>query len=156
MCHGDDAVLHDSRLQSSAATCVLTPDLLVDMLALLATARFYVGSSLHGAIASLSYGNRAVVVADEGLSRLCKFSGFLAQVNLSDCLYASWKDAYDGLVSRGTDIFGGVTDSTTRALARRRNTWKDIDVSLRAAPRSRADLALDQSLESWVRDHYAV
>jgi len=115
ICHGDDALLLDRRLQTSAATCISKPELLVDVLSLLATSKFYIGSSLHGAVTSLAYRNNVVIVADEQSSGMAKFSGFLAQVALSDCLFPSWEYARRSLSTRGMTIFGRLSRPTLAA-----------------------------------------
>jgi polysaccharide pyruvyl transferase WcaK-like protein len=156
MCHRDDDILRDPRLQGSSATWILRPDLLLDLLSLLAVAKFYIGSSLHGAIAALSYGNAVAIVADEQSSRLCKFSGFLAQVDLARCLYSGWRDACDHLVSNGMATFGALNSSKVKELRGRRDTWKDIHRSLVSGRHLRRALVLDRSLEESAKHHYGI
>jgi polysaccharide pyruvyl transferase WcaK-like protein len=154
MCHGDDAVLNDQRLQAHPATRIFRPESLIDMLSLLATSRYYIGSSLHGAIASLSYKNNIVIVADEKISGMSKFSGFLTQVNLSNCLYDSWKGACASLATHGMIMFGAISTSKISELGNRRDTWEDIYQSLHLAPRERP--TLNKALAKSVHDHYGI
>jgi polysaccharide pyruvyl transferase WcaK-like protein len=156
MCHWDDEILRDPRLKGSSATCIPRPDLLLDLLSLVAVARFYVGSSLHGAIAALSYGNGVAIVADEQSSRLCKFSGFLKQVDLPGSLYRDWKEACDCLVSDGMAMFGTLHSSKVTELSGRRDTWEDIHRSLVSGRRLHRNLVLDVSLEASARQHYGI
>jgi polysaccharide pyruvyl transferase WcaK-like protein len=154
MCHRDDTVLNDQRLQLHSATRIFRPESLIDMLSLLATSKYYIGSSLHGAIASLSYQNNIVIVANEKLSRMSKFSGFLAQVNLSNCLYESWKGACASLASRGMIIFGAISASKINELGNRSDTWEDIYQSLHLAPRARP--TLNKAVAKSVHDYYGI
>lgn len=157
MCHRDDDILRDPRLQKGGlAICIPKPERLIDILSILAVAKLYVGSSLHGAIVALAYGNGAAVVADERASRLCKFSGFLKQVDLLGCLYSTWADACDRLFSKGMAMFGTLSRSKVCELSCRRNTWDDIHRSLRAGRHFRRDLVLDRSLEASARKHYGI
>jgi polysaccharide pyruvyl transferase WcaK-like protein len=156
LCHRDDDILADPRLQGSVATCVPKPELLLDILSLLSVAQFYIGSSLHGAIAALSYGNGAAIVADEQSSRLCKFSGFLAQVDLLSHLYGTWRDACDRLASDGTATFGVLRNSTLQELIGSTEVWSAIHTSLVSFRHVRRDLVLDRSLAAAAEVHYGI
>ncbi len=131
MCHEDHSIFERSDFRPNGATVLRSPKYLQDLLAILAVADLYVGSSLHGAISSLSYGNRALIVANEDKTRFSKFSGFLEQVGLTNSLAPSWEYARHVLGSLGIDGLKGVWDlrAYTAGIERR---WTDISLSLDA------------------------
>ena len=156
ICHGDDSLLLDRRLQTSSATCISNPELLVDVLSLLAASNFYIGSSLHGAVTSLAYRNNVVIVADEQSSGMAKFSGFLSQVALSRCLFPSWEHACEVLSTQGMTMFGRLSRSTIAALAGGRDVWNDIYESLLRPRAAEIPLVLDEAIERTVHAHYGI
>lgn len=66
------------------------PQSLTEMAAVLATARAYVGASLHGYIAATSYGVPSALVARPGYG---KFAGFVEQTGWDDDLCRDWPAA---------------------------------------------------------------
>lgn len=126
MCHEDELVFNDPLFQGYISTIIRSPKLLIDMLSILSLSTYYIGSSLHGAITSLSYHKKIIIVADEVESRLSKFSGFLSQVELPECLYRSWNDAYIGLENHGLSIFKTTSSLKRLELKNRVNSWEYI------------------------------
>lgn len=156
MCHRDDAVLRRQKFKMSAATCIANPESLLDMLSVVAMSRYYVGSSLHGAIASLSYNNYIAVVADEELSGLHKFSGFLTQAELSRHLFSSWREVRVCLTTSGCAAFGTISTVKSRELRKRSDAWDTIFQSLSAAHAQQPKPRLNKQIAKLVRDHYRV
>jgi lipopolysaccharide transport system ATP-binding protein len=154
LCHGDDEVLADVRFGGHSATVIHRPKTLRDMLSILSVAEYSVGSSLHGAIVSLSYGNAVGLIADEERSGLWKFSGLLSQVGLSSCLFKTWADAAMVLESIGPSALGGVDP---RRLARLggHEAWDSINERLRASNSVGPSLVSDAEVRACVT-HYGL
>jgi polysaccharide pyruvyl transferase WcaK-like protein len=156
MCHKDELIFNDQRFHGHTSTIIRRPELFVDILSILSLSQYYIGSSLHGAITSLSYHNKIIIVADEGESRFSKFSGFLSQVNLSECLYNSWHDAYANLEIHGFGLFKTTSSSTLIELDRRVNTWNDIYQSLYKDERNNMPSLLNDKLVNSIDVHYEI
>ncbi len=155
MCHRDDRVLTEPRLRDLRVTCIQKPERILDILSMLAVSRYYLGSSLHGAITALAYGNGIAIVADEEASRLKKFSGFLSHVSLGHCLFDSWKDACASLAVAGMDICETMSDATARAMATRPDPWEAIIRGFRTE-RPALRLTVDVDLARTAREHYLI
>lgn len=149
MCHEDDLVLCDQNFQGNTATVIRKPDMLIDILSIISLSEYYIGSSLHGAITSLSYHNKIVIVADEVGSRLSKFSGFLTQINLSECLYSSWSDVYMNLETHGVSILKTISSSKVIEL-NNKNTWNDIYNSLHDVNKNNINILQNDTLEKYI------
>lgn len=129
MCHEDEKIFDDPEFRPTAGTVVRSPEYHQDLLAILSVADIYVGSSLHGAIASLAYGNKALIVANEELTKFSKFSGFLEQVDLQANLVANWRIARMALSRRGVEGILGVSNVHDH-IARLESRWELIRNSL--------------------------
>lgn len=107
-CHNDDSILQflpDSI--KAISTIIYRPTSIVDILAILAFADYYIGSSLHGGLVSLVYGNKIVYVVDEKLSNNYKFTGLVSKLNITNCICNSWEDSYSNIKKVGIDFFKG-------------------------------------------------
>jgi polysaccharide pyruvyl transferase WcaK-like protein len=153
LCHGDDLVFTDGRFGGHSAT-VVRPRTIRDILSILSVAQCSIGSSLHGAIVSFSYGNAVGLIANEERSGLSKFSGFLAQVGLSDCLFRTWADAATALESSGSSVLESVP---ARQFARLRShtTWNSIYAGLSTAASATPPLVSDAEVRACL-DYYGL
>jgi polysaccharide pyruvyl transferase WcaK-like protein len=149
LCHGDDQVLDDARFGGHSATVIHHPKTLRDMLSILSVAECSVGSSLHGAIVSLSYGNAAGLIADEERSGLWKFSGLLSQVGLSSCLFKTWADAATVLESIGPSALGVVEPRKLERLGAH-EPWDSINEHLRVSNSVGPSLVSDAEVRACV------
>lgn len=154
LCHGDDEVLADGRFGGHSATVVHHPRTLRDILSILSVAECSIGSSLHGAIVSLSYGNAVGLIADEERSGLWKFSGFLAQLGLSTCLFKTWTDAAMVLESSGSSALGVVDPRKLKRLGGHQ-PWDSIHERLRASDSVGPQLVSDAEVRACV-DYYGL
>lgn len=96
--HGDDLIArHLCRrmlARGFAAACLDEPEALRDIAALIAYARGYVGSSLHGYVAAVSYGVSALLVARPAYR---KFDGLLGQIDRMCDRMLDWNEAIEAL-----------------------------------------------------------
>ncbi len=90
LCFGDEEILDKIDFKNAPFSLIKKPKSILEIISIISASHFYIGSSLHGGIVSLSYGNRAIFIADELKSRIMKISGFLEQVNLSSSLFKTW------------------------------------------------------------------
>lgn len=148
MCHEDELIFNESFFLEINATIIRQPKLLLDMLSIISLSNYYIGSSLHGAIASISYNKKIVIIADETESKFSKFSGFLCQINLTDCLFRSWKDAYIGIKKCGLTIFKTISTSKIIELNKRGNSWDAINKSFFEANMEKITIPKDDVIAS--------
>jgi len=107
-CHNDNSILQYLPESIKAISTIIDrPTSIVDIIAILAYADYYIGSSMHGGLVSLVYGNKIAYVVDEKLSNNYKFTGFLSKLNITSCICNSWKDSYINYKKVGIDLFKG-------------------------------------------------
>lgn len=118
-CHGDVATAHAVLAELGDRARVHLPSAIEDVVALFSQSSGYVGSSMHGAILALSYGNPAVIVAAESGGGLDKFSGMFGHFGLQRYVTESWPDAADRLTPELTGAgldFGWVLPAAVEQL----------------------------------------
>jgi hypothetical protein len=120
-CHGDDVLARELGSQMKSRPLIFAnPESVGSIAKVIAGARFYVGSSLHGFITASSFGTSAFLVASH--KKQSKFLGLLSQINSSDRMVGSWSEALE-LITRspaGVDL-----QSTAPDL---RNARTDLDL----------------------------
>jgi len=90
-CHGDDTLARQAAsLFNGEVLLVDRPRGLKEIAGLIAHARAYVGSSMHGLVTALAYRRPGLAVAS---TRMVKFLGLLEQLGEPDRLQESWEDA---------------------------------------------------------------
>lgn len=134
-CHGDSDVANlIGSMMSADAIIVSTPTSLVEMTACIAHASYYLGSSLHGLIAAASFGVPGLLVADEKLHHLSKFTGFLGQIGIEGALRPSWHQIGPSVLEKAAVLSRAAR--TRAALADARKSldvhWKNIAAGLGA------------------------
>lgn len=130
MCHEDEHIFYESFFLETNATIISNPKCLLDMLSIISLSDYYIGSSLHGAIASISYNKRIAIVADETESKFSKFSGFLSQIDIPECLFSSWENVYSEMKKYGLTVFKTISQSKVIELNSRVNSWDLIGKNL--------------------------
>jgi GT2 family glycosyltransferase/polysaccharide pyruvyl transferase WcaK-like protein len=98
-CHGDDGVARSvgSKMKSGALV-IDRPTGLRQIVAGIAGADAYLGSSMHGMITATAFGRPGVLVARDP-ARGGKFSGFMSQFQLGRWLAPGWAEAEELLVA---------------------------------------------------------
>jgi len=105
LCFGDEEILDKIDFNCTNLTIIKKPESIFEILSILASSEYYIGSSLHGGIVSAAYGNSPIFVADEKTSGILKISGFLEQLKLKSSLYNSWCELHNTLKNTGRLIF---------------------------------------------------
>lgn len=96
-CHGDGGVARSVGAKMKSEPVVVDrPAGLRQIVAGIAGADAYLGSSMHGMITALAFGCPGILVAREG-AQGGKFSGFLSQFQLGRWLVPSWAEAEESL-----------------------------------------------------------
>ncbi|MBK7950072.1 MAG: polysaccharide pyruvyl transferase family protein [Deltaproteobacteria bacterium] len=155
-CHGDDALVRalGARLRQPALV-VDRPASLCELVACIAHAEVYLGSSLHGAITALAFGVKAALVAREAGDG-GKFSGLLSQHGLEAWLLRDWEAAeqrFAALRAEPPTAWRGVAPAVAPALERH---WTRVRSALTSPP-NRPDLRATarERLENRVRSDLA-
>lgn len=141
--HSDDRIARDLaaalHAQGIAAVALDRPKSLRDVAALLAHARAYAGSSLHGYIAAAAYGVPGVLVARPAYR---KFDGLTSHLDRADDLMTGWAEALAALPAVLTRPPRSLPSAVTDALVRH---WDRIAAAFAAGPgvkrRARLDFA---------------
>lgn len=134
-CHGDDAMARDAgALLKTRSLIIDQPRSLIEVVACLAHASAYIGSSLHGAITACAFGTRALIVANEGPDG-GKFSEYFDSQELGAWHLADWTAA-EALATE----FLECDDQGWIAVARRVDPeldrhWERVESALSEPPR---------------------
>jgi polysaccharide pyruvyl transferase WcaK-like protein len=107
-CHDDDSYAREvAALMSRSPRVWDELDRVQDLATVLANARLYIGSSLHGFITASSYRVPALLVTDMHAQH--KFRGLLEQIALPDATFESWGRLLRHVrISRGLDSIASV------------------------------------------------
>ncbi len=154
MCHEDELLFNEPLFIRPDITVIRNPKLIMDMLSIISKSNYYIGSSLHGAIASLSYNNKIAIIADELESKFSKFSGFLAQVDLPECLFSSWQEAYSELNRSGLTMLKSISTSNINKIFNEGNTWNLIYQSLNEEKEAIINIPKDDAMSNSIRKFY--
>lgn len=151
--HNDNKIANELRDNMSIPCAALDrPETLREVASLLAHAKGYAGSSLHGYVGAISYDNPAVLV---GRPAYWKFAGFIEHVERPMDLAANWDDALARLAT--SPAAGRIPPAVGAALDRH---WQSIADCIAAGPepgragrmaflRSYVQSGIDLSGTSW-------
>lgn len=97
LCHADEQIARSiASAMQERHLCVDAPEGLRQITALIAFSEVFVGASLHGFIASASYGRRGVLIAKPRLPKFMGMAGHLARPH--DVVHA-WRAGFDRALS---------------------------------------------------------
>jgi len=157
LCFEDDLVFENDFFSTIKATVINRPERLFDILSIIAKCEYYIGSSLHGAIASISFLNKIIIIADEEETRISKFSGFVNQLDLSDSLFKNWKDACKVINKRGLYSFKGIEkDRLNYIKAVSINNWNKIYNSFVNYKNRRSPTHMDESILRIISNYFGI
>lgn len=129
-CHGDGQLAATIAARMESEPLVLDrPTSLREVAAAIARAEAYVGSSLHGAITAVAFGQPAMIVGTEEAAG-GKFSGFLDGCQLGEWLVPDWATAetrLEALLSAPRGLFERVRPAAAETLDRH---WERIGTEL--------------------------
>jgi len=150
-------VFENDFFSTIKATVINRPERLFDILSIIAKCEYYIGSSLHGAIASISFLNKIIIIADEEETRISKFSGFVNQLDLSDSLFKNWKDACKVINKRGLYSFKGIEkDRLNYIKAVSINNWNKIYNSFVNYKNRRSPTHMDESILRIISNYFGI
>lgn len=139
--HADDRIARELaaalRLRGVAAVALDRPERLRDIAALIAHARLYAGSSLHGYIAAAAYGVPGLLVARPAYR---KFDGLIGHLQRPQDRQPGWPEALAAIPASLMASPGALPANLSERLS---DHWDAIAAAFRAGPAPKRSARLD-------------